>query len=74
METVTDHEAFLAMYDLLRDRYERTKSADIGALLGDLSLLPDGGTADPAAWQDWVRAVEKAKRGLVDARLILKKK
>jgi len=42
-------------------------------MLGDLSLLPDGGTAAPAAWQDWLKALEKAKKGSVDARLHSKK-
>ena len=52
MATVTEKEAFFAMYAFLVDRYERTKSNEIAAMLGELSFLPDGGTADPATWQD----------------------
>jgi hypothetical protein len=28
-----------------------------------MSLLPDGKTADPAMWKDWLKAVEKSKAG-----------
>ena len=40
--------------------YENTHSDDVGALLGDMSVLGDGGTADPAAWEDWMDAVRQA--------------
>jgi len=73
MNTVTDKEAFLAMVAFLQDYYKRTGSDDVGGLLGGLSLLPDGSTADPAAWQDWLRAVQKSKAGTVDAQMRLKK-
>jgi hypothetical protein len=72
MDPVTDKEAFLAMFAFLEDYYARTKSDDVGALLGSLSLLPDGDTADPASWQDWQRALQKAKNGTIDARLKLR--
>ena len=54
----TDHlslqEAYLSMFEFIVELYKRTKSDDLGAILGDLSLLPDGTTADPAAWNDWL--------------------
>ncbi len=71
MDTLTDKEAFLAMYAFLKEYYERTHANDVGALLGDLSLLPGGDTADPAAWQDWLQAIQKSKAGKVDAQLRL---
>jgi hypothetical protein len=37
-----------------------------------MALLPDGIPADPAAWSDWVRAVEEVRAGVVDANLSLK--
>lgn len=52
--------------------YQRTRSDELGSLLGDLSLLEDGITADPAAWGDWLRCIEKVRRGGVDADLKLK--
>ena len=43
----------------LESFYERTKSDDIVGLLSDLILLEDGSTADPAAWDDWMKCVHK---------------
>ncbi|HEY2495344.1 MAG TPA: hypothetical protein VGI33_20860 [Paenibacillus sp.] len=43
-----DFEAFQAMVKFLEKHYFRTYSDDIVALLGDLRLLEDGPTADPA--------------------------
>ena len=52
-------EAFEAMKDFLDKFYQKTKSDDVGSLLGDLSLLSDGCTADPAAWDDWLNTIKK---------------
>jgi len=59
------------MYAFLTHWYQMTQSADIAGLLGSMSLLPDGGTADPAIESDWQEALEKAKRGEVDPNLKL---
>ena len=48
------------MYNFLEEYYLRTKSDDIGSLLGDISLLTDGSSADPAMQKDWNKAYEKA--------------
>jgi len=58
MDTLTIRQAYEAMLLFLEGLYERTKSDDLGALLGDLQILDDGGTADPAAWQDWLNSVQ----------------
>jgi len=55
---LSSREAYLAMFEFLRHHDERGPTDVIGGLLGSLSLLPDGGTADPAAWLDWQKAVE----------------
>lgn len=73
MAELTKKEAYLAMYSFLVHEYQVTKSDDIGALLGGMSLLQDGGTADPAAWADWENAIENVKAGNVDALLRLNK-
>ena len=65
--TMDDKVAYLAMFDFLDRRYQLTQSDDIGALLGAMSLLEDGGTADPALWNDWLSSVERARTGAVDA-------
>lgn len=68
---VTEEEAFKAMYAFLLEFYERTGDNSIAALLGSLSLLPDGKPADSALWSDWIKALEKAVQGEVDASLRL---
>lgn len=55
-KTVTIQQAYEIMFVFLQRIYERTKSDDLGGLLGGFSLLPDGGTADAAAWEDWLDA------------------
>lgn len=52
--------AYIAMYKFLENEYGLTNSDDIGGLLGGMSLLENGTTADPAAWGDWLRAIEQA--------------
>ncbi len=59
MEKLTEKQAFKAMVLFLEGFYERTNSDDVGGLLSDLILLEDGSTADPAAWDDWMKCVHK---------------
>jgi len=59
MKKLTELQAFNAMRRFLEGYYERTNSDDVGSLLGDLQLCQDGGTFDPAAWEDWMDAVEE---------------
>jgi hypothetical protein len=59
------------MFDFLKGVYERTQSADLGVLLGGMSLLQDGSTADPAAWSDWQDAVRNVQQGAVSLQLKL---
>lgn len=54
---MTQQQAFEAMILFLEHHFNRTQSDDIAALLGDLQLLDDGLTADPAAWQEWMQCV-----------------
>ena len=66
---LTPDQAYLAMYSFLDAHYQRTKSDDIGALLGSMSFLPGGSTADPAVAVEWQEAVRAATSGSVDAAL-----
>lgn len=60
------------MFTFLEKHYEMTRSDDLGALLGSMTLLTDGKTADPAIWEDWREAVKKAQTGEVNANMELK--
>jgi microcompartment protein CcmK/EutM len=71
MRVLSEEQAYLAMFAFLEAHYELTKADDVGALLGGLSLLPDGQPADPACRNDWKRAVDAALNGRVDARFQL---
>ena len=57
MAQLNEKQAYQAMILYLQEIYRRTASEDIGALLGEMSLLPDGSAADPAAWLDWLQQV-----------------
>jgi hypothetical protein len=60
-DTLTTRDAYAAMFTFLEEIYRRTGSDDLGALLGGMSLLEDGGTADPARWTDWQAAIREVK-------------
>jgi hypothetical protein len=70
---LTPEQAYLAMFSFLEGLYERSKADDVGALLGSMSLLPDGRPSDPAFVEDWRLAVEAALTGKVDAAMRLTK-
>lgn len=72
-KTLSEDEAYLAMFAFIEKRYRLTQSDDIGSFLGDMSLLFSGGTADPALQVDWTEAVELARAGKVDAMQRLRK-
>lgn len=58
---LTIEEAYKSMVEFLEMYYERTSSDDVGSLLGDMVILGDAKTADPAAWNDWLQAVKMIK-------------
>jgi hypothetical protein len=58
--TMTPEQAYAAIFYFLEDYYGRGHSDEIGGMLGGMSLLSDGGTADPAIKSDWQRAVQRA--------------
>jgi hypothetical protein len=64
MEQLTIRQAFETMVLFLEGVYSRTGSDDLGSLLGDLQMLDDGTTADPAAWQDWLKSVRSVLASL----------
>jgi hypothetical protein len=74
---LTIRHAYFAMFEFLRQRYERGPTDEIGGLLGSLSLLADGGSADPAMLADFENAVavviaaESTPEGYTEANLAL---
>lgn len=72
-DKLTEDQAFHAMFAFLEAHYRRTRSDELGALLGALSSLPDGQPADAAVKADWSAAVAAALSGKVDPKLRLGK-
>ena len=60
MYELDERQAFRAMTLFLRQYYERAGD-DLATLLADISIERDGGTLDPAAWDDWMRCVRTVK-------------
>ena len=56
---ITSEQAYLAMFEYLVELFRRANSDELGSLLGGMSYLDDGQTADPAAWMDWLKCVKK---------------
>lgn len=71
---MNEKQAYLAMFSFLEDYYMRTKSDEIGAMLGAMSLASDGKPMDMAYWLEWERAIEKTISNSVDAEMHLTKK
>ena len=67
-----EREAYLAMCRFLKSYSERRSSDNIGALLGNLSILPNGESADPAMLEDWKEALRAVRAGEVNARIQLR--
>lgn len=61
-DKVSIREAYLGMFEYLRRRYERGSSAEIGSMLGSLSLLQDGESVDPAAMSDFLASMDAVRR------------
>lgn len=57
---LSPEQAFDAMLIFLSGYYQRTGGkGELAALLGDLQInYPDGRSFDPAAWDDWLAAVD----------------
>lgn len=58
---ISEREAFVAMRLFLEQFYERAGN-DMETLIADITLERDGEPLDPAAWDDWMRCVAKARK------------
>ena len=63
---ITAEEGFAAMYEFLQIYWSELNSANVADVLGDVHPAYGGRSSDPAAWFDWLRAVEKVRAGAVD--------
>lgn len=72
MKSLSEQEAYAAMFAFLEHRYRLTGSDDLAALLGSMSLLPGGGTADPVLWEDWQNAIKEAESHRANVNMELK--
>ena len=67
-DQITLHTAFVVMQRFLESYWQRTgQPEEIGSLLGDISLLPDGTTADPAAIEDWLKIAHAVTSNQLEA-------
>jgi hypothetical protein len=57
----THDTAYRAMFYFLESLFKETDSDYLAGLLGELALLPDGGSADPAHRKDFEAAVARAR-------------
>ncbi|MGE3281487.1 MAG: hypothetical protein AB7H90_08280 [Alphaproteobacteria bacterium] len=57
---MSPEQAFEAMFVFLDEYYRRTNgTAELGDVLGDIQLVQsDRRPADPAAWTDWLAAID----------------
>ena len=60
---LTARNAYVAMFLFLEKCWKQTKSEEIGKLLGGMSLLQDGGSADAAYFHDWMQCVMQVTSG-----------
>ncbi len=56
MYELTEKQAFEAMTRFLNQYYARAGD-DLVTLMADIEIEADGGTLDPAAWDDWMQCV-----------------
>ena len=67
MNTVNDQtrisveQGFAAMFEFLRNYRKEMNTANVADVLGDVQPAYGGKSSDPAAWADWIRAVEKVQ-------------
>lgn len=68
-ESLSVDQAYRAMVYFLQDYHHRGPTEEVGDMISGMSLLPDGAPADPAAWQDWLAAVERSATDLDSVKL-----
>jgi hypothetical protein len=70
LHQLSDEQGFMAMVCFVRQYAARGAEDDLITLLGDIEPMSDGGTFDPAAWDDWMECVRSVTNSAVGGRLI----
>ncbi|MBP6870359.1 hypothetical protein KBC04_05725 [Candidatus Babeliales bacterium] len=55
---LTTEQSFNVMYEFLDIYFLQNRSGDLATILGGMSFLQDGGTADPAMWGMWIESID----------------
>jgi len=50
--------SYTIVFDFLRKHYLKTYVDELGGILSDMQIVGEWGTADPAAWGDWIKVVK----------------
>jgi hypothetical protein len=59
-DLISTRQGFLAMIKFLEAFYSRAGD-DLATLMTDLQIQKDGDPLDPAAWSDWMEAVQQIR-------------
>lgn len=61
-DRITITEAYKEMYLYLENLYKLTGSDDLADFLGSMSMLKDGKPVEETVWEDWLEAIDQAKK------------
>ncbi len=56
---LTAEDGFAAMFEFLNSYWNEFKTANLTDVLSEMNPAQRGQSSDPAAWQDWMKAVRK---------------
>jgi hypothetical protein len=58
-QALSAKQAFQAMSRFLEQYYQRVGGrGELSTVLSDIQIMADGSPADPAAWEDWLEAIQ----------------
>lgn len=60
-ETLTAEDAFATAFEFLSGYWRELPSATVGDVLSEMNPAYGGRSSDPAAWHDWLRAIEAVR-------------
>lgn len=62
IEEIDTHQAYVAMMVFLNHYYRLTSTGEVGDLLASMDLVARGETVDPAMWDEWLLAIDAARK------------